>query len=130
MSLGLGFPFRISDRGHVHEAGSIAALARAQLQQLLFTAPGERVDRPDFGCGLHLLVFEPASSERVAVTEYLVATAIRQHLARLLSLDAVRVTVDDTTLVVDVLYTLRDDGQELAATFTNPLRADAEVVAT
>jgi phage baseplate assembly protein W len=130
VSLGLGFPFRIGDRGHAHEAGTIATLARAQLQQLLFTAPGERVDRPDFGCGLHLLVFEPASSERVAVTEYLVATAIRQHLDRLLSLDAVRVTVDDTTLVVDVLYTLRDDGQELAATFTRPLRADPSVVAT
>lgn len=124
MNGGLGFPFRISDRGVAHDGGTDAELARAQLHQLLFTAPGERVDRPDFGCGLHQLIFEPASGEQAAVTEYLVATAIRRHLERLLTLDAVRVTVDDTTLVVDILYTLRTDGRELAATFTHPLRAE------
>ena len=121
MNRGLGFPFRISDRGLAHEAGDDAALARAQLHQLLFTAQGERVDRPTFGCGLHQLVFEPASFEQAAATEYLVATAIRRYLDRLLILDAVRVTVDDSTLFVDILYTLRASGRELATTFTRPL---------
>ncbi|MFV0523634.1 MAG: GPW/gp25 family protein [Acidimicrobiales bacterium] len=124
MNGGLGFPFRITDRGRPTPGGSDADLARAQLHQLLFTAPGERVDRPGFGCGLHLLVFEPASADQAAATEYLIASAIRQHLARLVVLDAVRVTVDDTTLIVDILYTLRSDGQELAASFTQPLRLE------
>ncbi len=121
MTGGLGFPFRVSDRGTARGAGDLAELARAQLRQLLFTAPGERVDRPDFGCGLHLLVFSAADAERAAVTEYLVRTAVTRYLDRLLVLDAVRVTVDDATLVVDVLYTLRETGDELAGTFTHPL---------
>lgn len=121
MTGGLGFPFRITDAGTARPAGDAAELARAQLEQLLFTAPGERVDRPDFGCGLHLLVFSAADAERGSVTEYIVRTAITRYLDRLVVLDAVRVTVDDATLVVDVLYTLRADGRELGDTFTRPL---------
>ncbi len=121
MTGGLGFPFRVTDRGTARGAGDLAELAKAQLRQLLFTAPGERVDRPDFGCGLHLLVFSAADGDRAAVTEYLVRAAVTRYLDRLVALDAVRVTVDGPTLVVDILYTLRDTGEELAGTFTHAL---------
>ncbi|HZI98166.1 MAG TPA: GPW/gp25 family protein [Actinomycetales bacterium] len=121
MSDVLDLPFRITDRGGARESRDLATLARAQLRQLLFTAPGERVDRPAFGCGLHLLVFSAADRTRAAATEYLVRTAITRYLDRLLVLDAVRLTVDDTTLVVDVLYTLRETGSEHADTFTHSL---------
>ena len=125
MTGGLGFPFRVSDRGAARAAGDLAELAQAQLRQLLFTAPGERVDRPDFGCGLHQLVFSAADADRAAVTEFLIRTAIVRHLDRLLVLDAVRVTADDATLVIDVLYTLRETGEELAGTFTHALLGPA-----
>ena len=36
---------------------------RDMIEQVLFTAPGERVNRPDFGCGLLQMVFGPNSSE-------------------------------------------------------------------
>jgi phage baseplate assembly protein W len=117
----LDYPFRITDRGVARGSRDLAAQARAQLRQLLFTAPGERVDRPDFGCGLHQLVFSAADPARAATTEYVVRTAVNKYLSRLLTLDAVRLTVDDTTLVVDVLYTLRENDEELATTFTHPL---------
>jgi phage baseplate assembly protein W len=117
----LDLPFRVTDRGAARGTRDLATLARAQLRQLLFTAPGERVDRPAFGCGLHLLVFSAADRTRAATTEYLVRTAISRYLDRLLVLDAARVTVDDTTLVVDVLYTLRETGTEHADTFTHSL---------
>jgi phage baseplate assembly protein W len=116
---GLDFPLRVTDRGAIRASGDLAALARAQLHQLLFTAPGERVDRPTFGCGIQHLVFGPADREQAAVTEYLIRTAVHRHLDRLIVLDAVRVTADGASLVVDVLYTLRDDGRELASTFTH-----------
>lgn len=125
MTGGLGFPFRVTDRGTARGAGDPAELAQAQLRQLLFTAPGERVDRPEFGCGLHLLVFSAADRDRAAVTEYLVRTAVTRYLDRLVALDAVRVTVDGATLVVDILYTLRETGEELAGTFTHALLGPA-----
>ena len=121
MSQALDLPFRVTDRGTASGTTSAAEQARAQLRQLLFTARGERVDRPDFGCGLHLLVFTGADPSREATTEYLVRTACTTYLRRLLTLDAVRLTVDDTTLVVDVLYTVRETGEERADTFTHPL---------
>ncbi len=123
MNRTLDQPFRITDRGIAGAAAGAAQLARAQLRQLLFTAPGERVDRPELGCGLHLLVFSGADAACAAATEYAVRTAVNRYLGRLLTLDAVRVSVDDTTLVVDVLYTLRASGDELADTFTHPLPA-------
>jgi phage baseplate assembly protein W len=125
----LDFPFRITDRGTARTSPDEATLARAQLRQLLFTAPGERVDRPAFGCGLHLLVFTGADAARAVTTEYLVRAAINRYLSRLLVLDAVRVTVADTTLVVDVLYTLRQSGTELADTFTHDLPGPPAAVA-
>lgn len=120
LELSLAFPFRVADRG----GAALSPRARAvheQLEQLLLTVPGERVNRPDFGCGVQRLVFGGASPEVAAAAEYVVAAAIRRHLAELLDLDAVRVSVDDTALHVDVLYTLRDTGEELVATVSQPL---------
>ena len=126
MSGTVDFPFRITDRGVARGASDEAAMARAQLRQLLFTAPGERVDRPSFGCGLHLLVFSGPDAARAATTEYLVRTAVNRYLSRLVVLDAVRVTVDDATLLVDVLYTLRSSGTELADTFSHALPTSSQ----
>ena len=76
-----------------------------------------------FGCGIQRLVFEGPDPIALASTEYLVSTAIRRHLRDLISLDAVRVTVADATILVDVLYTLLGTGEESAVTIAQPLEA-------
>lgn len=53
----IAFPFRVGPRGPA--SSSRAAHVREQIAQVLFTAPGERVFRPEFGAGIHALVFEP-----------------------------------------------------------------------
>jgi phage baseplate assembly protein W len=118
----LSFGFRIADRGVAASSGR-AEVVHHQLEQLLLTMPGERVDRPTFGCGIQALVFAGAAPEVAAATEYLVGTAIRRYLSDVLTLDAVRVLADDSTLYVDVLYTLRETGEELAASISHPLQA-------
>lgn len=120
MERSLTFPFQASDRG-VASTSERAEVIRQQLEQLLLTIPGERVNRPDFGCGIQRLVFSPASPEAAAGAEYIIATSIRRFLRDLVQLDAARVTVSDTTLFVDILYTLLDTGEELAASFVQPL---------
>jgi phage baseplate assembly protein W len=120
MAEGLKFPFSISQRG-VAAASPRGQQIKEQLEQLLFTLPGERVTRPDFGCGVQRLVFAGASEDTAAAAEYTITTAIRDYMDDVVQLDAVRVTVHDVTLYIDILYTLKDDGTELSAHFSQPL---------
>ncbi len=120
MAPALKFPFQISDRS-VPETSGRAAVIGQQIEQLLFTLPGERVGRPSFGCGVQRLVFGGADPETAAAAEYVISTSIRKHMSELIELDAVRVSVDEVTLFVDVLYTVTDSGEERAASFTRPL---------
>jgi hypothetical protein len=116
------FPFQVSARGVVAAASYDDAI-RQQLEQLLFTSPGERVNRPLFGCGIQRLVFAGSSAETIKAAEYVISTAIRTHMRDRVTLDAVRVRVDDATLFIDILYTLVESGAELAVSFAQPVDA-------
>ena len=58
----LDFPYHFDGRGRTATTGRDDHI-RDLIEQVLFTAPGERVMRPDFGSGLLALVFEPNSSD-------------------------------------------------------------------
>jgi uncharacterized protein len=116
----LHVPFQIGDLGAPRAAGRALAV-RQQIEQLLFTLPGARVNRPDFGCGVQRLVFSGATAETAAATEYIIRLAAQKFLSDVVKVDAVRVTVADVTLFIDILYTLVETGDELAETFARPL---------
>ena len=61
------FPYQFDARGRTAEADDERHI-RDLIEQLLFTAPGERVNRPTFGSGLLQLVFAPNSPELAAAT--------------------------------------------------------------
>jgi phage baseplate assembly protein W len=77
---------------------------RDLIEQVLFTAPGERVNRPDFGSGLLRLVFAPNSDQLAATTQYLVQASLQQYLGDLIQVDAVEVENQESTLRVTVRY--------------------------
>ncbi|MFO0762633.1 MAG: GPW/gp25 family protein [Byssovorax sp.] len=120
MSRTLFMPFQIGDLGVPRTAPRDVAL-RQQIEQLLFTLPGERVNRPDFGCGVQRLVFAGATNETAIATEYVIRVALDRYLRDVIKADAVRVTVSDATLFIDILYTVIETGDELAETFRRPL---------
>lgn len=120
MGRGLNMPFEVGDLG-VPRTAARAQVLRQQLEQLLFTLPGERVNRPDFGCGVQRLLFGGTRPETVAAAEYAIRVAVTRHLGDLLSLDAVRVTAEDATLSIDILYTIIGTGEERAESFSRPL---------
>lgn len=122
MSRSLAFPFSIGDLGAPRSSGRRRAL-REQIEQLLFTLPGERVNRPRFGCGVQRLVFSGASPEAAASAEYVIGVNLREHLEDAIAVDAVRVTADpdQATLLIDVLYTVRETGEERADSFRRAL---------
>jgi len=120
MGRGLHLPFRIGELGVPRTAGRAQTL-RQQLEQLLFTLPGERVNRPDFGCGVQRLVFGGTGPETTAAAEYVIRVGLRKFLGDLLSVDAVRVTAHDATLSIDILYTVVETGEERAESFSRDL---------
>jgi uncharacterized protein len=79
---------------------------RDLIQQVLFTSPGERVNRPDFGTGLMQLVFAPNSDEIAATIQLLVRAALQQWLADLIRVDAVVAESRDSSLAIEVAYTV------------------------
>jgi len=115
----LDFPYRFSSLGRTATTDRDDHI-RDLIQQVLFTAPGERVMRPDFGAGLLSLVFEPNSTALAAATQMLVQSSLQLHLSHLIAVQSVDVVNDDAALRVDVRYTELLDRTEHSATFTAP----------
>jgi len=113
----IDYPFRLDDRGRTGDAGDDEHL-RDLIEQVLFTAPGERVNRPAFGTGLMQLVFAPNSEGLAAATQVLVQGALEQWLGELIQVEGVQVEADEGTLRVTVQYVVRRTQQRQAAQFT------------
>lgn len=112
----IAYPFHLDSRGRTASAGPDEHI-RQMIEQVLFTSPGERVNRPTFGCGLMQLVFAPNSPELAAATQYLVQGALQQWLGDLIQVEAVQVTSQDATLEVSVQYLVRRSQQRQTAQF-------------
>lgn len=116
--MNVAFPYRVDGRGRTAEAENDDAHLRDLIEQLLFTVPGERVNRPDFGCGLLQLVFAPNSAELAATLQALVQGALQQWLGQLMRIDEVSVSSEEATLTVLVRYTVLRTQATKSASFT------------
>ncbi|GAA0984496.1 GPW/gp25 family protein [Acrocarpospora macrocephala] len=101
--MNIAFPFHPDERRRTALAGPDDHV-RQLVEQLVFTSPGERVNRPDFGTGLRQLVFAPNSAELASALQFLVQGALQQHLAHLIEVRSVTVEATDAQLVVEVSY--------------------------
>ncbi len=115
----MGFPFRIDGCGHTTTVLSDEHV-RDLIYQVLFTSPGERVNRPDFGCGLQQLVFMPNSDALATATQFLVQGALQRWLADVIQVDRVAVTAENERLKVEVVYTRKDTGDRRSDSFAAP----------
>jgi uncharacterized protein len=116
----LDFPFAIDATGRTATTTADDHV-RDLIMLVLFTAPGERVNRPEFGCGLKQLVFAPASDALAAATEQLVHGALIRWLDSLISVQAVNVVVGDATLEITVTYSRRDSGEQHTDVFSQAI---------
>jgi hypothetical protein len=110
------FPYHVDGRRRTATAGDEAHV-RDLIEQVLFTTPGERVMRPDFGSGLLELVFEPGGPELEATTQFLVQGALQQWLGDRIAVQNLDVRMDDGTLRVDIAYVLLRTNAAGRATF-------------
>jgi len=110
----IDYPFHLDHRHRTARTDEDDHL-RDLIEQVLFTNPGERVQRPDFGAGVSRLLFGPASPQVAATVQCVVQGALQQWLGDRLRIEAVDVTSREERLTIEVTYSrLRDQQQEVA----------------
>jgi phage baseplate assembly protein W len=113
----VAFPFDVDRLGHTASVDGDRHI-RNLIEQLLFTMPGERVNRPTFGTGLMQLVFEPTSREIATAVEFLVQGSLQQFLGDLITVESVTVTSEESAIEVAVEYRIRRTDDRRVERFT------------
>lgn len=107
------YPFAIdADQGTWLEEKSFSQHVRQMMLQVLFTAPGERINRPDFGCGLRRMVFAPNSEATANLTQVMIIQALDKWLGDLITVHQVTVKAIDEKMEVGIIYLLKVSQQK------------------
>lgn len=114
------FPYRIGPDGTTASALREAQI-RDMVEQVLFTRKGERVNRPEFGAGVHEMLFSENAPEIAAAAQHMVQSALQQWLAGVIEVRGVEAQAIDSLLKVDVRYALIHDPQERRLTVEGQL---------
>ena len=109
-------PYHFDGRGRTARATPDDHV-RDLIEQVLFTTPGERVNRPTFGSGVLQLIFAPNNDALATATQVTVQAALQQWLGELILVEAVDADNDDSTLRVQVRYILRRTQERKVAEF-------------
>ena len=117
--MNVAFPLRVDARGRTARADD-AAHVRNLIEQVLFTAPGERVNRPTFGSGLLQAVFAPNSDELAATTQFLAQAALQQWLSDLIQVEDASVEGGSEMLLVTIVYRLVRTQERRVERFERP----------
>lgn len=114
--MNIDYPFHFDRRGRTALTDGNDHI-RDMIEQFLFTNPGERVNRPDFGSGLLQMIFEPNSPELAAALQHTVQAGLLRWLGDLIEVRKLEVTSQDSTLRVEMSYLIRRTGAEQTSTF-------------
>jgi uncharacterized protein len=114
--MNIDVPFHFDNRGKTAETTDDDHI-RDMIEQFLFTNPGERVNRPDFGSGLLQLLFAPNSPELAATLQLTLQAGLRQWLGDLIEIQELEVTSEEATLRLFIQYMVRRTGETRRETF-------------
>jgi phage baseplate assembly protein W len=112
----IDYPFHFTSLGRTAATGYDDHV-RDMIEQLLFTDPGERVNRPDFGSGVRQLVFAPNSPELAAALQYTVQAALQRWLSDVINVVSLEVVSEDSTLRLHLQYVVLRNGEARTETF-------------
>jgi len=114
--MNIAFPYGFNATGQTAQADPPAHIGD-MIQQILFTGPGERVNRPTFGSGTAQLVFAPNSDVLAAAQQQAIQAGLQQWLSDLIRVQSVTVAADESALQVTVQYTVIQSQQQLTQQF-------------
>ena len=105
-------PFAVDvGRGRLAEEENYANHVEQMMLQVLFTAPGERINRPDFGCGVKRLVFAPNSEVSAALAQVTIFQALNKWLDTAITVNDVKALAIDSRMEIQIAYTLKAIGE-------------------
>jgi uncharacterized protein len=93
--------------GTMAEENDFAAHVRQMILQVLFTSPGERINRPDFGCGIKRMVFAPNSDVTASLAQITIAQALNAWMGTLINFGRVKVEAIEEKLMIHISYSLK-----------------------
>ncbi len=114
--MNIDFPFHFGSRGRTATTDDDDHI-RDMIEQFLFTNPGERVNRPEFGSGLLRMVFEPNGPELVTALQFTIQAGLQRWLGDLVELQSLGVEVEESSLRILVVYMVRRTGEQHIRTF-------------
>src|SRR6266702_1904660 len=115
--MNVNFPYQFDGRGRTLDP--LGDYVRQLVEQVRFTAPGERVNLPDFGSGLLQVPFAPNSLEMAAATQFTVQGALQKWLGNYIKVNTVTAAAVEEKLTVTVSYTLINTGVTEVQTFVS-----------
>ena len=108
----LRYPFAIdAGGGRAAEESDYDSYVRQLIRQVLLTAPGERINRPDFGAGVRRMVFAPNSPATATLAQTFVYQALTRWLATVIKVEEVKVSAVESTMLIDVRYLVIQRGE-------------------
>lgn len=113
--MNIDYPYHFSGLGKTALTGDEDHI-RDMIEQFLFTSPGERVNRPDFGSGLLQMVFAPNSQELAAALQFTIQAGLQRWLGDLIDVQSTRVESEEAVLRVMVAYSVRRTGERRTVT--------------
>ena len=119
--MNIDYPFHFDGRGRTAATGDDEHI-RDMIEQFLFTKPGERVNRPDFGSGLHHLVFEPISTQLEDALKYTIQAGLQRWLNDVVEVRGLDVSRNESTIYVSVQYSVRRTRTNQTARFEGKIQ--------
>lgn len=113
----LDFPFRISEEGRIKVTDASDHI-KDEIIAVLLTSPGERVNLPDFGCGLKEYIFAPNDAIISTMIDMKISQALDRWLGEKITVDEINVQPIEEHLLIEIFYTIKDTAEQSAVSLT------------
>jgi uncharacterized protein len=97
-------------KAELREQNDLDRHVREMLMQLLLTNPGERIHRPEFGCGIRRLVFSPLNESSASLAQVTVLNALERFMSSVIDTERVDVEFREETARIKIVYRLKTTG--------------------
>lgn len=108
----LHYPIAVDPaRGRIAQESDYDAHVAQLVMQVLLTGPGERINRPGFGCGVRRLLFAPGGEVTATLAQASIYQSLSKWLGGVISLFEVSARAEDSTLFIRIGYAVTAIGE-------------------